>query len=66
MYLQRFFLKRLRAGVELRRFGHWGPEEHRAAADGIAAYIEEKGLLRYTPQRGVEGDADAQDQQEGE
>jgi hypothetical protein len=77
MYLQRFFLKRLRAGVELRRFGHWGAEEHRAAAEGIAAYIVEKDLLspvraaqgaalRYPPQRGVEGDADAQDQQEGE
>jgi hypothetical protein len=52
MHLQRFFLQAQRAGVSLRRYGHWGPEEHRIAAEGIAAYLLEKGLL--SPARGAE------------
>jgi hypothetical protein len=45
LYLQRFFVRKVRAGVKFRPYGHWGPEEHRTAAEGIAAYLLEKGLL---------------------
>jgi hypothetical protein len=49
MYLRRFFLRKQRAGVKFRVYGHWGPEEHRTAAEGIAAYLVEKGLLGTVP-----------------
>jgi hypothetical protein len=45
MYLRRFFLRKLRKGVEFKTYGHWGPLEHRTVAEGIAAYLLEKGLL---------------------
>lgn len=48
MYLRRFFLSKLRAGAKFRVYGHWGPEEHRTAAEGIAAYLAEKCLLDCT------------------
>ncbi len=46
MYLQRFFLDKAKRGVELKTYGHWGPEEHRTAAEGIRAYLVEKGMVR--------------------
>ncbi len=46
MYLQRFFLDRQKSGVDLKTYGHWGPEEHRTAAEGVRAYLVEKGLVR--------------------
>jgi len=49
MYLRRFFLTKLRAGTKFRVYGHWGPEEHRTAAEGIGAYLLEKGLLATAP-----------------
>ena len=49
MYLRRFFLSNLRAGAKFQVYGHWGPEEHRTAAEGIAAYLLEKGLLAIAP-----------------
>ena len=45
LHLQRFFVKKVKAGVKFRPYGHWGAEEHRTAAEGIAAYLLEKGLL---------------------
>ena len=45
MYLRRFFLRKLRAGAEFKTYGHWGPLEHRTAAEGMRAYLLEKGLL---------------------
>jgi hypothetical protein len=45
MYLRPFFLKRLKAGARFKTFGHWGPLEHETAAEGMAAYFREKGLL---------------------
>jgi hypothetical protein len=45
MYLRPFFLKKLRAGVHFKTFGHWGPLEHQTAAEGMRAYLVEKQLL---------------------
>jgi hypothetical protein len=45
MYLRPFFRERLRAGTELKTYGHWGPLEHRIAAEGVKAYLVEKGLV---------------------
>src|SRR5262245_35541182 len=42
MYLRRFFIARMKAGAELKTYGHWGPQEHRIAAEGIRAYLGEK------------------------
>lgn len=46
LYLQRFFLRARRAGSELKTYGHWSPVEHRIAAQGMHAYLVEKGLVR--------------------
>jgi hypothetical protein len=45
MYLRRFFIARMKAGAELKTYGHWGPQEHHIAAEGIKAYLLEKDLL---------------------
>jgi hypothetical protein len=45
MYLQPFFLERAREGVKFKAYGHWGPVEHRTAAEGMKAYLLEKGLI---------------------
>ena len=45
MYLRPFFLERLRRGEELKTYGHWGPLEHQIVAEGVKAYLVEKGLL---------------------
>jgi hypothetical protein len=54
LHLQRFFLSQLRAGATLRRYGHWGPLEHKTAAEGIAAMLVEQGLVEESPERRVE------------
>jgi hypothetical protein len=41
IYLQRFFHEKLERGVVLKKTFHWGPEEHRTAAEGIRAYLFE-------------------------
>lgn len=46
MYLRPFFLRRIRTGTSFKTWGHWGPLEHRTAAEGIRAYLVEKGLVR--------------------
>lgn len=45
MYLRPFFLKAMREGTDLRAHGHWGPAEHQVAAEGIRAYLVDKGLV---------------------
>jgi hypothetical protein len=45
IYLAPFFKRRIREGVEFKTQGHWGPTEHRVAAEGIKAYLLEKGLI---------------------
>jgi hypothetical protein len=45
MYLQPFFLEKARAGVRFKAHGHWGPIEHRTAAEGMMVYLLEKGLI---------------------
>jgi hypothetical protein len=46
IYLQRFFLEKLERGVHLKGYGHWDPEEHRTAAEGIRAYLVEHGVAQ--------------------
>jgi hypothetical protein len=45
IYLQRFFHEKLERGVHLKTIGHWDPEEHRTAAEGIRAYLVERGIV---------------------
>ena len=45
MYLRPYFLRRIKEGAVLKTTGHWGPLEHRIAADGIRAYLVDKGLV---------------------
>jgi hypothetical protein len=45
IYLQRFFHEKLEQGVHLIDWGHWGPEEHRTAAEGIRAYLFEHSVV---------------------
>jgi len=39
------FFERVRAGQWLRKRGHWGPAEHRAAAEDLLALLSEQGLV---------------------
>jgi hypothetical protein len=43
------FFERTRSGQRLRRRGHWGPGEHRAAAEDLLALLEERGLIPPPP-----------------
>jgi len=45
IYLQHFFLEKLERGVDLNTISHWGPEEHRTAAEGIRAYLVGHGVV---------------------
>ena len=45
MYLRPYFLEKLRRGAEFKTYGHWGPLEHQTVAEGVKAYLVEKGLL---------------------
>jgi len=49
MYLRPFFLDRRRRGAELKTYGHWGPLEHQIVAEGVRAYLVEKGLVPPRP-----------------
>lgn len=55
MYLRPYFLRHVRAGTPLKSDGHWGPFEHQVAAEGIAAYVREKRLLRDLAEGGGQG-----------
>ena len=56
MYLRPFFLRKLKEGVTFKTHGHWGPLEHRTAAEGIRAYLVDKSLLSGNAAEGhVEG-----------
>jgi hypothetical protein len=56
MYLRPFFRQKMKEGAELKTYGHWGPLEHRIAAEGMRAYLVDKGLLSGDPAPGdVEG-----------
>ncbi|MGD8895120.1 MAG: SGNH/GDSL hydrolase family protein [Acidobacteriota bacterium] len=39
------FLERTRSGQRLRRRGHWGPNEHRAAAEDLVSLLDERGVM---------------------
>jgi hypothetical protein len=45
MYLRPYFLRAMKEGAVLKATGHWGPQEHRIAAEGIRAYLVDKGLV---------------------
>jgi hypothetical protein len=47
MYLRHFFLPKVQAGVKFKTYGHWGPLEHLTAAEGIKAYLVEKGVIDW-------------------
>jgi hypothetical protein len=49
MYLRHAFLPKVKAGVEFKTTGHWGPLEHRTAAEGIKSYLVEKELIDRPP-----------------
>jgi len=49
IYLRPHFLPRVQAGVELKTSGHWGPLEHRIAAEGIQDRLLELGLAPTEP-----------------
>ena len=51
MYLRPFFLDKLRRGAEFKTYGHWGPLEHQTVAEGVRAYLLEKGLLNGPPRQ---------------
>src|SRR5262249_52920547 len=44
--LQRSFHEELERGVHLTTTSHWGPLEHRVAAEGIRAYLVKHGIVR--------------------
>jgi hypothetical protein len=46
------FFERVRSGQWLRRRGHWGPTEHRAAAEDLLALLVERGLVPDPPPSG--------------
>jgi hypothetical protein len=43
------FFERAQAGERLRRRGHWGPSEHRAAAEDLVSLLGERGLVPEPP-----------------
>jgi hypothetical protein len=45
MYLRPHFMQAMKGGAVLKTQGHWGPAEHRIAAEGIRAYLVDKGLV---------------------
>lgn len=49
MYLRPYFQEKLRRGVEFKTYGHWGPLEHATVAEGVRAYLIEKGLVSASP-----------------
>ena len=51
MYLRPYFLEKMRQGAEFKTYGHWGPLEHQTVAEGVKAYLIEKGLVRQRVSR---------------
>jgi hypothetical protein len=47
------FHARVEAGQHLKRRGHWGPTEHRAAAEDLLHQLEQRGLLPPARGRGA-------------
>ena len=45
MYLRPYFQRAMKEGAVLKATGHWGPREHRIAAEGMRAYLVDKGLV---------------------
>lgn len=45
VYLRPYFIEAMKKGVELKVYGHWGAEEHRVAAEGLAAELVARGLV---------------------
>jgi hypothetical protein len=45
VYLRPYFLEAMKKGVELKVYGHWGPVEHRVAAEGLAAELLARGIV---------------------
>jgi hypothetical protein len=43
--LQRLFHEKLQRGLHLKPDGHWSPDEHRTAAEGIRTYLFENGIV---------------------
>ena len=43
------FFARVQAGQRLRRRGHWGPNEHRAAAEDLLGLLDERGFIPEAP-----------------
>jgi hypothetical protein len=55
--LQRFFREKLERGIHLREgHFHWGPEEHRTAAEGIREYLAEHGIVRPSQPTAVDAE----------
>ena len=52
MYLRPFFIQKMKEGATLKTHGHWGPLEHRIAAEGIRAYLVDKKLVSGDPAEG--------------
>ena len=52
MYLRPYFLQKMKEGASLKTHGHWGPLEHRIAAEGIRAYLVDKKLVSGDPAQG--------------
>ena len=52
MYLRPFFLQKMKEGAALKAYGHWGPLEHRIAAEGIRSYLLDKKLVLGDPAKG--------------
>jgi len=52
MYLRPYFLEAMKGGTTLKTQGHWGPVEHRIAAEGIRAYLVDKKLVSGNPAEG--------------
>jgi len=46
LYVQPAFRAKARAGAKFKTTGHWGPLEHMTAAEGLAAELAAKGLVR--------------------
>ncbi len=49
LYLRPYFIAAMAKGTELKVYGHWGPVEHRVAAEGLAAELVARGLVPKPP-----------------
>jgi hypothetical protein len=51
--LRRFFHEKLERGLPLKTSFHWGPEEHRTAAEGIRTHLFEYGVVPLSQPAGA-------------